>query len=122
MSLSVLLNLAEAPVGLRVFHAQKIIWEEARDDIMGSSEWLSHVVARLWPQLNPIERIIVHLGPGSYTGIRSALALAQGISLASGIPLKGITAEGYAALQRGETPILLNEPLVPRYPAWGGAA
>jgi tRNA threonylcarbamoyl adenosine modification protein YeaZ len=37
-----------------------------------------------------IERIAVGLGPGSYTGIRSALAIAQGWELARGIEVVGV--------------------------------
>ncbi len=45
-----------------------------------------------------IEIIAVGLGPGSYTGIRAALALAQGWQLARGIKLIGISsAESLAA-------------------------
>ncbi|MGA7214563.1 MAG: tRNA (adenosine(37)-N6)-threonylcarbamoyltransferase complex dimerization subunit type 1 TsaB [Terrimicrobiaceae bacterium] len=38
-----------------------------------------------------IERVIVGVGPGSYNGIRSALAVAWGIATARGIPLVGIS-------------------------------
>lgn len=44
-----------------------------------------------------IERIVVGLGPGSYTGIRAAIALAQGWQLAMGSKLLGVSsAEGVA--------------------------
>ena len=38
-----------------------------------------------------IERVIVGVGPGSYNGIRSAIAVAWGIATARGIPLVGIS-------------------------------
>jgi tRNA threonylcarbamoyladenosine biosynthesis protein TsaB len=38
-----------------------------------------------------IKRVIVGIGPGSYNGIRSAIAVAWGISTARGIPLVGIS-------------------------------
>jgi tRNA threonylcarbamoyladenosine biosynthesis protein TsaB len=45
-----------------------------------------------------IEVIAVGLGPGSYTGIRAAIAVAQGWQLARGVKLLGISsAEGLAA-------------------------
>lgn len=37
-----------------------------------------------------IQLIAIGLGPGSYTGIRSSIALAQGLHLALGLPLTGI--------------------------------
>jgi len=45
-----------------------------------------------------IEGIAVGLGPGSYTGIRAAIALAQGWQLARGVRLAGVSSvEGIAA-------------------------
>ncbi len=35
--------------------------------------------------------IAVTVGPGSFTGLRSALALAHGIGLAAGVPVVGVT-------------------------------
>ncbi len=50
-----------------------------------------------------VECIAVGLGPGSYTGIRAAIALAQGWQLASGVKLLGISsAECIAAVAAGE--------------------
>jgi tRNA threonylcarbamoyladenosine biosynthesis protein TsaB len=41
--------------------------------------------------------IAVTIGPGSFTGLRTAIALAQGYAAAAGIPLLGVTtAEAYA--------------------------
>ena len=45
-----------------------------------------------------VERIVVGLGPGSYTGIRASIALAQGWALARGVGLLGLSsAEALAA-------------------------
>ncbi len=38
-----------------------------------------------------LDLIAVTVGPGSFTGIRSAVALAQGLALAAGIPAIGVT-------------------------------
>ena len=49
-----------------------------------------------------IEMIAVGLGPGSYTGIRAAIAVAQGWQLARGVKLLGISsAECLAAQAQG---------------------
>ena len=44
-------------------------------------------------QLKPydLDLVAVGLGPGSYTGIRSSIAIAQGLQLALGINLVGIS-------------------------------
>ncbi len=46
-----------------------------------------------------IEVIAVGLGPGSYTGIRAAIAIAQGWQLARGIRLLGVGSAGAIAAQ-----------------------
>lgn len=46
-----------------------------------------------------IECIAVGLGPGSYTGIRAAIALAQGWELARGVKLLGISSAECIAVQ-----------------------
>jgi tRNA threonylcarbamoyladenosine biosynthesis protein TsaB len=44
------------------------------------------------------EAVAVTIGPGSFTGLRTALSLAQGFAAAAGIPLLGVTvAEAYRA-------------------------
>lgn len=42
-------------------------------------------------QSDRIDLIGVTVGPGSFTGIRSGVALAHGIALAAGVPLVGVT-------------------------------
>ncbi len=46
-----------------------------------------------------IEVIVVGLGPGSYTGIRAAIALAQGWQLATGAQLLGVSSAECVAVQ-----------------------
>src|SRR5438128_1530111 len=49
------------------------------------------VMARDVLRAGPVEVVAVTVGPGSFTGLRSALALAHGIGLAAGIPVVGVT-------------------------------
>jgi tRNA threonylcarbamoyl adenosine modification protein YeaZ len=46
-----------------------------------------------------LRRIIVGLGPGSFSGIRVSLAAAQGIALAQGVPVVGISSAYSVAWQ-----------------------
>ena len=49
-----------------------------------------------------LRRIIVGIGPGSFSGIRVSLAAAQGIALVQGIPVVGICSAYSVAAQRKE--------------------
>ncbi len=49
-----------------------------------------------------LDLVAVTVGPGSFTGLRAALALAHGIALAAGIPALGVTVA--AALAHGAPP------------------
>ena len=52
-----------------------------------------------------IECIVVGLGPGSYTGIRGAIALAQGWQLANGVKLLGVDSAAAVTVQAREEKI-----------------
>ena len=59
--------------------------------------------------MEDVERILVGVGPGTFTGIRIAAATARALSLGTGIPLsKGSTLDALAApalsLVRGDSP------------------
>jgi tRNA threonylcarbamoyl adenosine modification protein YeaZ len=56
-------------------------------------------LARLGIPRLKLRRIIVGLGPGSFSGIRVSLAAAQGIALVQGIPVVGICSAWSAAWQ-----------------------
>ena len=59
--------------------------------VMGSFARIEELLQQAGVRAREIERILVGTGPGSYTGIRAAIALAQGWQLAQGTPLVGIS-------------------------------
>jgi tRNA threonylcarbamoyladenosine biosynthesis protein TsaB len=60
---------------------------------------IEKVLAEAKMEREEIEVIAVGLGPGSYTGIRAAIAIAQGWQLARGIKLLGVGVGGAIAAQ-----------------------
>jgi len=56
-------------------------------------------LARLGIPRLKLRRIIVGIGPGSFSGIRVALAAAQGVALAQGVPVVGICSAYSVAMQ-----------------------
>ena len=59
--------------------AQQRPWETLLDDLLESTG----------AKLEAIDELVVGLGPGSFSGIRTALAFAKGLSLPAGTPLRG---------------------------------
>jgi len=75
--------------------------DEVHESLSGSNEPFTMIDEALRDaklEREQIECIVVGLGPGSYTGIRSAISIAQGWQLARPIKLLGISSvEGIAA-------------------------
>lgn len=78
-------------------HVREVI-ESGRANTMRPFSMIETALADANVQREEIETIVVGLGPGSYTGIRAAIALAQGWQLARDVKLLGISsAEALAA-------------------------
>ena len=61
--------------------------------------WAADCLAEAGQPAAGLDGVAVTIGPGSFTGLRASLALAQGISLAAGIPVHGVTVgEAMAAM------------------------
>ena len=85
---SVALGNAEHVVGGTTFHgAQR------------HSTTLFPALAELDLPRVPLQRIVVGLGPGSFSGIRVALAAAQGLALPASVPVYGICSAWSVARQ-----------------------
>ena len=66
-------------------------------------EMIEEVLKQSGIEREQIERLAVGVGPGSYTGIRAAIAIAQGWQLAAGTPAQGLSsAEAVAAQAHAE--------------------
>jgi tRNA threonylcarbamoyladenosine biosynthesis protein TsaB len=78
-----------------VWHNGAVTVRRVESTSIGQSERLMPLIeeamaeARL--RYQDLEAVAVTLGPGSFTGIRVGLATAQGLALAAGLPVIGIT-------------------------------
>ena len=58
-----------------------------------------HLLDSVRKEVREIDQIVLHRGPGSFTGLRSGMAFAQGVSLGRNIPVYGLT--GFEILSEG---------------------
>jgi tRNA threonylcarbamoyladenosine biosynthesis protein TsaB len=70
---------------------------DGADGQQGALKMIGQALERAQVRREEIETIAVGLGPGSYTGIRMAIALAQGWQLARGVKLLGASSADAAA-------------------------
>ena len=70
---------------------QRVIREVFVDTPRGRGGTLFSALENILGETAGIKRVIVGIGPGSYNGIRSAIAVAWGIATARGISLVGIS-------------------------------
>lgn len=76
-----------------------VIREHAREGAHGQAAALPPLAEQMLAEAGELDAVAVGVGPGSFTGLRTALSLAAGIADARGLPLVGVsTGEAMAAL------------------------
>ena len=83
--------------------AEHVLMERVHDGAHGQAAALPPLVEAVLQ--GEVEAVAVGVGPGSFTGLRTAIALAQGIGLARGIPVIPVTT--------GEALVAMSD-----HPAW----
>jgi tRNA threonylcarbamoyladenosine biosynthesis protein TsaB len=74
-----------------LLHNRQVIRELFLDTPRGRGGALFSALEELLRDATTIRRVVVGVGPGSYNGVRSAIATAWGIATARKIPLVGIS-------------------------------
>jgi tRNA threonylcarbamoyladenosine biosynthesis protein TsaB len=81
--------------------------EMARGHAEALLPMIGEVLAEAGIEAQALTRVATTLGPGHFTGLRAGLAAAQGLGLATGARLVGITS--FAAIAAGLEPLLAGE-------------
>ncbi len=96
------LDAALAQCSAAVLAGDRVLAERVERGARGQVQRLAPMAAAVLETAGvtaaALDAVAVTLGPGSFTGVRAALALAHGLALAAGVPLVGVTvAEALAA-------------------------
>ena len=95
MGLCLALNGASRLSGVWVVRDGAVVSGESAEAERGQAQWLASAADRVLRKaglaVTSLDLIAVTVGPGSFTGIRAALALAHGLALGTGRPLVGVT-------------------------------
>jgi tRNA threonylcarbamoyl adenosine modification protein YeaZ len=87
-----------ADAGGQVLASSEVI-ESAPGNTMQPLSMVERALKQAGLEREQIECIVIGLGPGSYTGIRAAIALAQGWQLGRGVKLLGVSSAECVAAQ-----------------------
>ncbi len=77
----------------------------AQDALEAGLGLIERLLAAAGLRLDELDRIAVGVGPGSFTGVRIAVAYAKSLAYGSGVPLVGISS--YDALEPADPPLPL---------------
>ncbi|WP_235927757.1 tRNA (adenosine(37)-N6)-threonylcarbamoyltransferase complex dimerization subunit type 1 TsaB, partial [Sandarakinorhabdus rubra] len=92
------LSTSSPALSLALGDGEQLLARDHRLIGRGHAEALLPAVAALLAGRRPA-RILVDIGPGSYTGIRIGIAAARALGLAWGVPVAGISALSLVAAQ-----------------------
>lgn len=91
MAVCLALNGASRRAGVWLLQDGLILTGESAEAERGQAQWLATAAQRVLTSAPPFDLIAAIVGPGSFTGIRAALALAHGLALGSARPVVGVT-------------------------------
>lgn len=86
--ISMALATSGQPEGAQAVY-EEIVNTEARGEILGES--LDTLLKRVGATLDDVKRVMVTLGPGSFSGLRTGVAFCQGLSFSGKRELYGVT-------------------------------
>lgn len=85
----------EAEVGVFYGHEQARykVWQAHRELSQTLHQKIQEILAADGKQLEDIEGIVVYQGPGSFTGLRIGLTVADALAYSLNVPIIGVTPE-----------------------------
>ena len=88
-------------VGLAAGRVRELSLDAMTMPAEGLAAALAHELDETGAALGALAALVVGLGPGSFTGLRVALATAKGMALGAGVPLFGVSSLALIAAEAG---------------------
>ena len=87
---SLVIDTATDRTSCAVFINDELAFYEFHDGATEHAEALPKLVANALLESNQIDQVIVGMGPGPFTGLRTGIVFAQSFAFAQGLPVHGI--------------------------------
>jgi len=97
------LDAALRPCSAALVADGALVAQHVSRDARGASAALPGLAAAVLAAGDGFDAVAVTVGPGSFTGIRAALALGHGLAIGAGVPIFGVTS--MAAIEAAWTPV-----------------
>lgn len=101
------IDTSSAKSALALVEGDRVLAETVRP--AGRDFDVAAEVALLVPDPRVIERVLVALGPGSFTGLRQGIAFGVGLAMSLGVPLLGIGTLDLAAARAREPAVAVSD-------------
>jgi tRNA threonylcarbamoyladenosine biosynthesis protein TsaB len=96
------LDAALGPCSAALVADGALVAQQVSRDARGASAALPGLAAAVLAAGDGFDAVAVTVGPGSFTGIRAALALGHGLAIGAGVPIFGVTS--MAAIEAAWSP------------------
>ncbi len=93
-------------------------WQAGREFSTQIHQVIDELCSRAGETIKAIKGIVVYEGPGSYTGLRVSVSVANALGYSLSVPIIGATAEGWR--QKGATKLASKSEFSPVSPVYGG--
>ena len=107
MSTYLLIDTSTSRTSIAIVGNGKTLFASHHDGALSHGETLPELIAQGLKVENKIDRVIVGMGPGPFTGLRVGIAFAQSFALGRGIPWQGVCSLDAIASQVSESDFIV---------------